>query len=112
LYGGGKNEPPAWHLAAAAEALKKITPLDAQGKPAADGKIVFISLGMSGVIGSGEWDSVPELSPALIGAKDPQVSDGIGVLWEPGCSGLFKAGLQNMAMAGFDESGADGQLQP
>jgi len=31
--------------------LKKVTPLDAQGKPAPDGKIVFISLGMSNTFG-------------------------------------------------------------
>ena len=52
LYGGGKNEPPEIHQRAAREALKKITPLDAQGKPAKDGKIVFISLGMSNTFGA------------------------------------------------------------
>src|SRR6516162_8462968 len=52
LYGGGKNEPPEIHQRAAKEALKKITPLDAQGKPAKDGKIVFISLGMSNTFGA------------------------------------------------------------
>ena len=51
LYGGGKNEPPPTHQRAAQEALKKITPLDAQGQPAKDGKIVFISLGMSNTFG-------------------------------------------------------------
>jgi hypothetical protein len=51
LYGGGMNEPPKAHQMAAQEALKKITPLDAQGKPAKDGKIVFISLGMSNTAG-------------------------------------------------------------
>jgi hypothetical protein len=51
LYGGGKNEPPKMHELAAKEALKKITKLDAHGKPAKDGKIVFISLGMSNTYG-------------------------------------------------------------
>ena len=51
LYCGGMNEPPPAHLAAAQEALRKITPLDAQGKPSKDGKIVFISLGMSNTYG-------------------------------------------------------------
>ena len=51
LYGAGKNEPPELHQRAAGEALKKITPLDAQGRPAKDGKIVFISLGMSNTAG-------------------------------------------------------------
>lgn len=47
LYGGGKNEPPEAHLAAAKAELAKIVPLDADGKPAADGKIAFISISMS-----------------------------------------------------------------
>src|SRR5262249_43544937 len=51
LYGGGKNEPPEVHQRAARDALARITPLDAQGKPAKDGKVVFISLGMSNTFG-------------------------------------------------------------
>jgi hypothetical protein len=47
LYGGGSNEPPAAHRAAVVHELQQIRPLDADGKPAPDGKIVFISVGMS-----------------------------------------------------------------
>jgi len=47
LYGGGSNEPPPQHRAAALRELELIRPLDADGKPDADGKIVFISVGMS-----------------------------------------------------------------
>ena len=47
LYGGGKNTPPEEHLEAALEQAKLIQPLDAEGKPASDGKIVMISNGMS-----------------------------------------------------------------
>ncbi|MCX7008582.1 MAG: hypothetical protein NTY53_15245 [Kiritimatiellaeota bacterium] len=47
LYGGGKNEPPAEHAAAAKKELAKIHPLDAAGKPADDGKVVLLSVGMS-----------------------------------------------------------------
>lgn len=47
LYGGGKNEPPAEHLQAALRFAKRIQPLNAEGKLAADGKIVLISMGMS-----------------------------------------------------------------
>jgi hypothetical protein len=47
LYGGGSNEPPAEHRAAALRELAQIQPRDADGKPAADGKIGFISVGMS-----------------------------------------------------------------
>jgi hypothetical protein len=38
LYGGGRNEPPASHLAAAKLANGRITPMNADGEPASDGK--------------------------------------------------------------------------
>src|SRR5262249_15820476 len=47
LYGGGKNEPPAAHLAAAKKEAAKITTLDKDGKPSKDGKIVLVSISMS-----------------------------------------------------------------
>ncbi len=47
LYGGGKNEPPAAHAEAAKAEAAKIQPLDAEGKPSADGRVVLISIGMS-----------------------------------------------------------------
>jgi hypothetical protein len=47
LYGAGQNTPPKAHMAAAAAALARIKPLDAAGKPASDGKIVLLSIGMS-----------------------------------------------------------------
>jgi len=47
LYGGGKNEPPAEHLAAALKEAAQIKPLDADGNPSANGKIVLLSVGMS-----------------------------------------------------------------
>lgn len=47
IYGGGSNAPPDTHLKAALAQAEKIQPLDAAGKPAADGKVVMISIGMS-----------------------------------------------------------------
>jgi hypothetical protein len=47
LYGSGKNQPPPGHLSAALAQAKKIVPLDADGKPSAQGKIVLLSIGMS-----------------------------------------------------------------
>jgi hypothetical protein len=47
LYGGGKNEPPEAHFQAAIKEARLIQPLDAEGKPAENGKIGFISVGMS-----------------------------------------------------------------
>lgn len=47
LYGGGRNVPTAEHQRAAEAALTRIRPLDARGKPSADGTIGFISISMS-----------------------------------------------------------------
>ena len=47
LYGGGANEPPAALAQAAAQAAAQIRPLDREGKPSADGRIVVLSIGMS-----------------------------------------------------------------
>ncbi len=47
LYGGGKNEPPEAHAAAAKAEAEKIQPLDADGKPSKTGKVVLLSMGMS-----------------------------------------------------------------
>jgi hypothetical protein len=47
LYGGGKNDPSSELEARAKQTLAQIRPLNAEGKPAADGRIVLVSLGMS-----------------------------------------------------------------
>jgi hypothetical protein len=47
LYGEGLNSPPKALKEAAERAVKNIRPLDREGAPAADGKIVLLSIGMS-----------------------------------------------------------------
>ncbi|MEN9633283.1 MAG: hypothetical protein RL077_1687 [Verrucomicrobiota bacterium] len=47
LYPGGRNTPPPVHGAAYLDESNKIQTLDAAGKPAKDGKIVLLSIGMS-----------------------------------------------------------------
>jgi Cu/Ag efflux protein CusF/lysophospholipase L1-like esterase len=47
LYPGGKNQRPAAHEKAGLSLAKGVQPLDADGKPHADGKIVLLSVGMS-----------------------------------------------------------------
>ncbi|HSG70608.1 MAG TPA: hypothetical protein VLA12_09355, partial [Planctomycetaceae bacterium] len=47
LYGHGMNEPPKEHRIAAEHALSQIKPLNADGKPSPDGRIVLVSISMS-----------------------------------------------------------------
>ncbi len=47
LYPGGKNERPAAHEEAGRRLARQVQPLDAAGKPAPNGKIVLLSVGMS-----------------------------------------------------------------
>jgi hypothetical protein len=47
LYSQGRNTPPPDHTQAAQRELARIQPLNAQGQPAPDGKVVLLSIGMS-----------------------------------------------------------------
>ena len=47
LYDAGSNSPPADHAAIGAARARNVRPLNAQGTPAAGGKIVLLSIGMS-----------------------------------------------------------------
>jgi len=47
LYGGGRNEPPEAHRAAYLQEAKQIVPRNANGEPADDGRIGFITIGFS-----------------------------------------------------------------
>lgn len=66
LYGSGRNTTPDRLAKTAAAALAKIQPLDATGKPAADGCVVFVSISMSNA--TQEFSRFKELadrSPAM-----------------------------------------------
>jgi hypothetical protein len=83
LYGGGSNDPPAPHLAAARAEAAKIRPLDNEGKPAKDGKVVLLSIGMSNTtqefsIFKQTADLDPRKSPSLVivdGAQGGQAAE-------------------------------------
>lgn len=47
FYPGGKNQRPKEHEAAGLRLAKEVVPRDGAGQPAADGKIVLLSIGMS-----------------------------------------------------------------
>lgn len=70
LYGGGKNTPPASHLAAARKELARIQPLDAEGAPSPGGRIVLLSVGMSNT--TQEYSAFMQLAGADAG-KSPSV---------------------------------------
>ncbi len=70
LYGRGRNTPPEKHARAAQAELAKLRPLDADGKLAKDGRIVFISISMSNATQEFSLfkrlaDADPEKSPTL-----------------------------------------------
>jgi hypothetical protein len=67
LYGGGQNEPPEAHSGAAKQETSRIAPVDKDGQPAQDGKIVLISISMSN--GTQEFSEFKALADA-----DPQKS--------------------------------------
>ena len=54
--------------------------------------------------------SGPEVIPAVVGAEDTQLGDGICVRVEPCGSGLFQTGLEDVLMAGLDHAAADGEF--
>ena len=70
LYGGGRNEPPPEHLKAALKQAAAVVPLDAAGKPARDGKVVLMSIGMSNT--TQEFSRFKQLADAD-GEKSPRV---------------------------------------
>jgi hypothetical protein len=47
LYPDGRNERPPAHESTGLTLAKQVQPLDSEGKPSADGKIVLLSIGMS-----------------------------------------------------------------
>lgn len=47
LYSNGSNLPPGGHLADGIAIARAIGPMDAQGRPSAGGRYVFVSIGMS-----------------------------------------------------------------
>ena len=54
FYPGGKNERPKDHEAAGLKLAKQVQPLNAQGQPDPNGKIVLMSVGMSNTMQSSQ----------------------------------------------------------
>lgn len=70
LYSGGSNQRPVAHEAAGVAIAESIVPLDTLGQPDPDGRIVFVSIGMSNA--TQEFSTFVPLANADP-AKHPQV---------------------------------------
>ncbi len=128
LYGDGRNTPPSGHLAAYLDESKMIQPLDAGGRPAKDGKIVLLSIGMSNTTMEYSQfkktaDADPEKSPHVVivdGAKGARTGiawslDGVDFLpageEQRLIYGLAKVGMNVRKGFGDTWSGAEAKLQ-
>ena len=92
LYPEGKNERPQAHEAAGLALANRLTPLDAEGEPAADGKIVLLAIGMSNAMQAfGAFKLAADADPA----RNPQV-----VLVNGAQGGMTASIIQNAADGG------------
>ncbi len=109
LYGAGRNSPPQPLAKLAEAATAQIAPLNADGKPAADGKIVLMSIGMSNTtqefsrfkqIADADAEKSPLLTivDAAQGGKDAaawtaNTAGGTNAVWEEAGRRLKAAGV-------------------
>lgn len=108
LYGGGKNTPPEGHLAAAKAETARIAPLDAAGKPAADGKIVLVSISMSNATQEfstfkRQADADPDKSPRLVIVDCAQGGQAMAE-WVPADARPWAEAERRIAAAGVSAS--------
>jgi hypothetical protein len=104
LYGGGKNEPPLAHQAAAQKELSAIAPLDAHGNPSKEGKIVLLSIGMSNTFGEfslfkEKADQDPGKSPHLV-MVNGAVGGAGAASWAKGAERVWATVMERLKDAG------------
>jgi hypothetical protein len=103
LYGGGRNDPPEAHLRAAKRELERITPRDSQGNPLKEGKIGFLSVGMSNTYGEFRFfkeraDKDGEKAPRVI-LVNGAVGGAGAASWAKGAEGVWNTVVQRLKEA-------------
>jgi hypothetical protein len=104
LYPGGSNDLPGAHLSAGLQIAQGLTPIDANGVPAANGKYALISIGMSNT--TQEFSAFIAMSPSpnrrltlVDGAQGGQTAarwaDPSCACWEELDARISGAGLTN-----------------
>jgi hypothetical protein len=87
LYPGGKNECPRDHEVAGLALAKQVQPLDTEGRPSPDGKIILLSVGMSNTTQEfSTFKALADPSPQ----KNPRL-----VLVDSAQGGMTAAAIQN-----------------
>ena len=54
--------------------------------------------------------SQPEVVPELVGTENPKLGDGVSIGWQSSGARVFKSGVENVLVAGFDEPGTDREV--
>ena len=80
LYPGGSDTIPAEHLAIGLKLAKQIKPLDADGNPSPDGRIVLLSIGFSNP--NMEFPAFQRLAAAETGLCRPRIV--VSITWFDG----------------------------
>jgi len=105
LYPGGSNTPPARHLAVGVKLAHEIVPLDQDGKPSPDGRIVLLTTGMSNTtmesqafvkLASGD----PDLNPRMVILDGAQGGQTAHVIAKPEAN-YWKVDEDRLAQAGL-----------
>lgn len=108
LYGGGKNQPPEDHFKAAMHEAKLVQPVDAVGMSTSNGKIGFVSFGMSNT--SQEFSVFARLANAD-SAKSPKVVIVDGAQGGTDARSQVETGKENKSEAGNSWDGLDERLK-
>jgi hypothetical protein len=104
LYPGGANTPPAKHLAAGVKLAHQTVPLDADGNPSPEGKIVLLTTGMSNTTMESQsfiklLSGDPDLNPHVLILDGAQNGQTAHIIAKPEAN-YWKVDEERLAQAG------------